>query len=371
MSSNKFIQWFGIILRRSIFHLAIPITSLTTLFCLVYGTANADLSTIPPLKVQKEQQTPIQTKIESLLVKARTAISKKRFTLPENNNAIYYLDQLLVLSPDNKPAQSALIEVYDICTRLAYRKLNKNNIKLAQKYHNNAEKIADQFNINIDTHALIDLQNKIDTRQAKILKFRATQKKRIAAKKNKKKKQMLTELADLQREIALSQLKMAKYKTKLKTHTRENKPTEKIAGANIETTKILTEQSFLSPAEREEIVVIVNKKNNVSSLTLNQLKSLYKEQKKTWPNGEIVTLYLPSADSDEFLWLARNVFLKKSPASVIQFYMKGLNRNKLKMPATSINSILDVSRIAGSIAIIKAGETEGHDSIKIITINGT
>jgi hypothetical protein len=160
-----------------------------------------------------------------------------------------------------------------------------------------------------------------------------------------------------------------------KSYTSENQVSQKKANISFkkqQTTTTISKKHLLSQAERDRIVVIVNKQNKVSSLTLSELKSLYKGYQKTWPNGETVTLYLPPVNSEAHMWLTQNVFLKTSSTAVTQFYMRGLNRYQFTtMPETSTNSISDVSHIAGGIAIVKAGETEGHRSIKIISIKGT
>ncbi len=362
MSCYKVAQRFGLNFTRSNFCFTTPIVTLVTLFCLVYGVAYADLSTVPPQKIQKEQLNSNLAIIENLLVKARAAMSKKHFMTPKNKNAIYYLDQLLMLSPGNHRALNALTEIYNTYITVAYKNLNKKNIELAQKNHTKAKKIVSQFNINNDSQTLIDLQDAIVIRKAEIQTLNVPiREQQTSSKKNEKNRQMMTELADFKREITMSQPKGDQYDVELKTQEKQQQ----------EASAILTKKPSMSLAERERIVVIVNKKNKVSSLTLNELKSLYKEQKRIWSNGEVVTLFLPPPKSDEFLWLARNVFLKESSSSVMQFYMKGLVRNKLTIPATSTNSILDVSRIIGGIAIVKAGKVEEHGSTKIVFVSGT
>jgi hypothetical protein len=209
-------------------------------------------------------------------------------------------------------------------------------------------------------------------------------------------------MANLQNEIAMRRSNISQIKTELKKSTKTNifsskikqEPQEKLiivdeeqlSSSEIQTlpqkirntfekkqnTTILLKKSVLSPAERRQIVVIVNKRNKVSSLTLSELKSLYKGYQKTWPNGETVTLYLPLVNSEAHLWLTQNVFLKKTSTAVTQFYMRGLNRYHFTtMPKTSTNSISDVSHIVGGIAIVTLGEIEGHDAIKIVSIKGS
>ncbi len=362
MSCYKLTQGFGLNFTRSNFCFTIPIIILVTLFCLVYEVAYADLSTIPPQKVQKEQLNSNLAIIENLLVKARAAISKKQLSKPKNKNAIYYLDQLLMLSPGNKRALNALTEIYKTYITVAYKHLNKKNIELAQKNHTKAKKIVNQFNINNDSQTLIDLQDAIVIRKAEIQKLIVpTREQQTLSKKNEKNRQMIAELANFKREITMSQPKVDQYKVELKTQGKKQQ----------EASRVLTKKPSMSLADQERIVVIVNKKNKVSSLTINELKSLYKKQKRTWSNGEGVTLFLPPPTSDEFLWLARNVFLKKSSSSVMQFYMKGLVRNKLTIPATSTNSVFDVSRITGGIAIVKAGKVERQAATKIVFMSGS
>ncbi len=370
MSSAKFPQWLEFFSKQSFL---IPTIPLLAFFYLAHGVVYADLRTQPPLGVQAEQTN--QKEIESLLVKARMAISENRFMLPKKNSSVYYLSQILVLSPDNNQALSILTEVHDTYTGLAYTKLDKKNIVLAQRFHNNAKKIAHQFSIKTNSQVLIDLQEAITKRQVELHRLSETNKSRLSDKKIREKKQLMTDLADLQREIVVSQSMMEQYREELKVNNKiisSVSKTEKSTAINREQTAEdeLSKKSSLSLVEREKIVVIINRNNNISSLTLNQLKSLYKERKKTWSNGEDVTLYLPLPNSDAFLWLTRKVFLEKSVTSVMQFYMKGLNSNKLKIPVTPLNSVLDVSRKNGAIAIVKAGEIEGNDAVKIISIKG-
>ena len=47
----------------------------------------------------------------------------------------------------------------------------------------------------------------------------------------------------------------------------------------------------------KEIVVIVNKKNSVSSLSLRELQKIFLGKKKIWEDGENITLFLPPAKS--------------------------------------------------------------------------
>ncbi|MCK5830804.1 MAG: hypothetical protein KAH20_10935 [Methylococcales bacterium] len=372
MSNFNSSQWLGFVSKQRFYLFVILIIPLLAFFYLAYGVAYADLTTQPPSRLQVEQTN--QKKIESLLIKARMAISENRFMVPKKYNSVYYLSQILILSPDNKQALSTLTEVFDTYTGLAYIELDKKNIKLAQRYHKNAKKIAHQFTIKTDQQVLVDLQEAITKRQVGLHQLSEANKLLFSDKKIKQKKQLMNELADLQREISVSQSMMNQYREEIKSNNKAislaSKAEESTQVKSEQTTTDVSKSPALSPAERERIVVIINKDNKITSLTIKELKALYKEQKRTWSNGEAVTLYLPLPNSDAFVWLTRHVFLKKSATSVMQFYMKGLNSNKLKIPVTPSNSVLDVSRKKGAIAIVKAGEVERSDTVKIISING-
>jgi hypothetical protein len=135
-------------------------------------------------------------------------------------------------------------------------------------------------------------------------------------------------------------------------------------------TKLAGKASYTS-IKTDRLVAIVNSRNKVSGLTLRELKYLFTGRRKTWANGETVTLFLPPLHSAAQLWLAQNVFQKRDPMSVAQFYIKALVRGEfLQIPAISTKGVIDVSRIHGGIAIVKQGETDGTDSVKIIPIDG-
>jgi ABC-type phosphate transport system substrate-binding protein len=53
----------------------------------------------------------------------------------------------------------------------------------------------------------------------------------------------------------------------------------------------LNASSFAAEVNGDTILVIVNAQNPVQSLTLDQVKGLYRNYVRYWPNGEIVHLY--------------------------------------------------------------------------------
>ena len=330
---------------------------LVMLFCCLFvnETAFADLSTIPPLVKSPQQQK--QAQIKSIIKKARQAINKNRLTKPVNNNAVYFVQQLFTLSPKDKRGFKILSEVRNSYTVLAYKKLSNNQISQAQTYHNKAKMIARQFNITFDSKPLANLQRNINKRQRTL-----TQYKPVLTAQTKPSKPSTKTKKTAPKEPFTRPKRIYPQRQPQTSPRKTQIPLEK---------QDTTTEPVLSLAERNRIVVIVNKRNKVSTLTLRELKSLFKGHQKTWPNGEIVTLYLPPTGGETLLWLGKNVFQNSSPAAVPQYYMGELIRNDLtKIPETTTNGVSDVSRIIGGIAIVKVGEIKDNNSVKIVPIDG-
>jgi hypothetical protein len=335
----------------------LSIVWLVIFFCchFIIETAFADLSTIPPLVKSPQQQK--QTQIKSIITKARLAIKENRLTKPVSNNAVYFVQQLFTLSPKDKRGFKILSEVRNSYTVLAYQKLGNNKISQAQTYHNKAKMIARQFNITFDSKPLAILQRNIIKRQKSLNRAQPV----LTAQTRPIKTSTKIEKKAPKKPFTIPK----RIFPQRKTQTSQQKPQKPL-----EKQEVIT-KPVLSPAEKNRIVVIVNKQNKVSTLTLRELKSLFKGHQKTWPNGEIVTLYLPPTGGDTQLWLGNNVFQNSSPAAVPQYYMGELIRNDLtKLPETSTNAVSDVSRITGGIAIVKVGEIDESNSVKIVPIDG-
>ncbi len=322
---------------------------------LIVETAFADLSTIPPLVNPVKQQEQIQ--IESIIAEAHRAINENRLTTPVNNNAVYLVKQLFILSPRDKRGYRILSEVSSTYTVLAYKELNNNQISQAQIYHDKAKMIARNFNITFDSKPLANLKREIIKRRNILNRLKS-----VSENQTKPSKTSTKTVKPVQKEpFTVPQKELPQRKLQvtprppLKSFERQD----------------VAKKPVLSPAEQNRIVVIVNKQNNVSSLSLRELKSIYKGHHKIWSNGEVVTLYLPPLGSDAHSWFLKNIFQNSSPVAVPQFYMGGLIRNEFtKIPETSTNSVSDVSRIAGSIAIVKFGEIKDNNSIKIVPVDG-
>ncbi|MCF6204319.1 MAG: hypothetical protein L3J59_11730 [Methylococcaceae bacterium] len=236
-SNNVLIKYLSFGLLGNILHFLFGFTKLVVVFYFVCGEVFADLSTMPPFVIQKEVQVPNQKEIEDLLVKARQAFKKNRFTVPKNDNTVYFLEKILSLSPKDKNALGLFSEVYETYIALAYKRLANNDVKTAQKYHKKAEEISHRKNITINLKILKDLQSAIIKKRSKL---KATLLKKNAVKeevdkkelvlRNEKKKQMMNDLADFQKEIAKEWTEVGQFDSELKikaTQKTEMKSQEK------------------------------------------------------------------------------------------------------------------------------------------------
>jgi len=129
--------------------------------------------------------------------------------------------------------------------------------------------------------------------------------------------------------------------------------------------------TFFSHCYAGEIVAIVNKKNNVSSLTISDLQQLFKGKRKKWEDGESVILILPPFNSEAMKFLANNVFKRRSAHAVLKFYLKAVFQQKFAFPPTSsLDSVSEVSEILGSITLVDSNQVGSTDRVKIIRVSG-
>jgi hypothetical protein len=351
--------WISLTKSIVVFHSLVLITESTY----------ADLASVPPIFEATKQSN--QAQIELLITKARATIRSRQLTAPARNNAVYYVNKLLTLSPGDKRGQALLTEVCDTYVELAYKSLKKNETESAQQFHDKAIEVTRPHKIDYDYKMLAELQGEIDLlkltlRRTKLSKLKSSigrpSLKAVSPVKieNNNKKELHQVTEQQQQPIEYSKVVLdSPFVNKSSIQKQQT------------ITQLQQKKSTSDQFDPEQIVVIVNTLNNLSSITLNDLKSLYKSRHTSWQNGERVILYLPSANSKEGRWLARKVFNKPSYTDVQQFYMHQLNRHVINnMPRITKNAVLHVSTITGGIAIVKAGAVGKEASIKLLPIQG-
>lgn len=123
--------------------------------------------------------------------------------------------------------------------------------------------------------------------------------------------------------------------------------------------------------QASEVVVVVNKTNTVTHLSLKDLQKLFKGRQKTWSNNEAVTLFLPPLRSDAMKVLSKKIFGNSSVSVVPRYYLKAVFQHKMSYaPRVSVDPISDVSGIPGGISIMIYDSLANLKGAKIIKVEG-
>ena len=128
------------------------------------------------------------------------------------------------------------------------------------------------------------------------------------------------------------------------------------------------------PAFAEGIVAIVNAANDVSDLSLSDLKSIYLMKKKKWSNGRDITAWLPPSKGDEMKSLLTNAVKIHDESDLKKYYLTAIFQQQITtIPASAVDSTDAAGKVAGyegGLAIVKESEILGSPGIKIIRVSG-
>ena len=116
-----------------------------------------------------------------------------------------------------------------------------------------------------------------------------------------------------------------------------------------------------------EVLVIVNKNQNISRITYSELRDIYMGKRKFWENGEKIVLFLPPPGSVPMDILVKKVFKKKTVAEVSKFYLKAIFQQVfpvLPRPLTAGGAVASITSNPGGITIV-----ESSDSISVGKVN--
>lgn len=128
------------------------------------------------------------------------------------------------------------------------------------------------------------------------------------------------------------------------------------------------------PVFAEGIVAIVNAANDVSDLSLSDLKSIYLMKKKKWSNGRDITAWLPPSQGDEMKSLLTNAVKIHDEADLKKYYLTAIFQQQITaIPASVLDGKDAAGKVAGyegGLAIVKESEILGSPGIKIIRVSG-
>jgi hypothetical protein len=122
-----------------------------------------------------------------------------------------------------------------------------------------------------------------------------------------------------------------------------------------------------------EVVVIVNKDQNISSLSLIELQYIYRGDKKKWESGERIVLFLPPENSEAMKFLIEKVLVKRNKEDLAKYYLKMIFQQKIIVPPEPTSStnetVWRVSSDFGGIAIVDKKDLPENKLVTIIEVS--
>ncbi len=129
-----------------------------------------------------------------------------------------------------------------------------------------------------------------------------------------------------------------------------------------------------SPAFADGIVAIVNADNDISEISLSDLKKIYLMKKKTWPNGRAIMVWLPPSGGEEMTALLVNALKIHDEADLKKYYLTAIFQQTIAITPGSVSGGQEAARKVagheGGVAIVKESEILGSPGIKIVRISG-
>lgn len=119
-----------------------------------------------------------------------------------------------------------------------------------------------------------------------------------------------------------------------------------------------------------QIVVIVNKANPITSLTLADAKKYFMATKSVWPSGKRVTVVMMATDTPE-RGIALHEIFKMSDGDLSKYFLQAAFTGQIDAPPVEVASAAQmkqsVSGNAGAIGFVMKGDED--DTVKsVLTI---
>ena len=122
-----------------------------------------------------------------------------------------------------------------------------------------------------------------------------------------------------------------------------------------------------------DLVVVVNSGNEVTGLSLHELRRMYRGEQKQWKSGRPIQVLLPSRSSAAMQSVVANVFEMRSTVEVAQYYMAAMYQGKIVQPPPTVpadQAIEIVANPIGALALVPRSRAEGKAGVKIIPVEG-
>lgn len=126
-------------------------------------------------------------------------------------------------------------------------------------------------------------------------------------------------------------------------------------------------------ARAAEIVVVLNEKNAVSTVSLQQLRLIYGAYRRSWPDGTPIQLLLPAAGSPAMQVMVTKVFRRQREEEIAQYYVDLVFQQKLVKPPTQPSIRESLARVRsqpGAIVIAEKDEIDDPSGLRLLPLEG-
>jgi ABC-type phosphate transport system substrate-binding protein len=117
----------------------------------------------------------------------------------------------------------------------------------------------------------------------------------------------------------------------------------------------------------EQVAIIVNPANSVSTLSPGDLHKIYMGDKGSWPNGKHIFLIMAPPGSPERAAMLKNVF-KMSEGEYAKYFLQATFTGAISAPPKEASSAAEIKQLvaanAGAIGYVKPQDAD--DTVKVL-----
>jgi hypothetical protein len=127
-----------------------------------------------------------------------------------------------------------------------------------------------------------------------------------------------------------------------------------------------------APATADDVAVIVNKSNPVSTLSMVQLRKIMLAQEVKWPTGSRIIVWMTPPGQRERAAVLKIVCGMSETDFTLHFMHASFNGETADLPRTAGSGALVRQLVAGAVnglALILASQVD--DTVKVLTIEGS
>jgi ABC-type phosphate transport system substrate-binding protein len=123
-----------------------------------------------------------------------------------------------------------------------------------------------------------------------------------------------------------------------------------------------------APAQgQDQVAIIVNPSNSISTLSAGDLHRIFTGDKSTWPNGKHIFVIMAAPGSAERASILKNVF-KMSEVEYAKYFLQAAFTGTVSAPPKDASSAAEVKQLVASnpeaIGCLRAQDADG--SVKVV-----